>query len=117
MKSTKSKNSTMRSKASKKPTVTNQDNKSRASKAEVPSHNVTKSQLKSENKDDEHNTNNNNISKDEAQVLKQGLLEPKKETEQSEIVPPSKETEPLNEVHNESNKEEKKVEENFEKFL
>ena len=111
MNSTKSKNSTMRSKASKKPTVTNQDNKSRPSKAEVPSHNVTKSQLKSGNKDDEHNTSNNNISKDEAQVLKQGLLEPKKETEQSDIVPPPKENEPLNEVHNEPNKEEKKVEE------
>ena len=49
----------MRSKASKKPTVTNQDNKSRPSKAEVPSHNVTKSQLKSENKDDEHKYNIN----------------------------------------------------------
>ena len=93
MNSTKSKNSTMRSKASKKQTVTNQDNKSRPSKAEVPSHNVTKSQLKSGNKDDEHNTSNNNISKDEAQVLKQGLLEPKKETEQSDIVPPPKENE------------------------
>ena len=70
MKSAKSKNSTQRSKASKKPTVNNQDSKSKISQNEVTSHNVTKSQFKDKENKEELSNTNNNISKDDHNNLK-----------------------------------------------
>ena len=86
MKSAKSKNSTQRSKASKKPTVNNQDSKSKISQNEVTSHNVTKSQFKDKENKEELSNTNNNISKDDPQQLKKNL-EAKNEPDNSNILP------------------------------